>query len=341
MLPLPRLWIRKGRRVCVFESCASTDSRHLLPQTSQLRPCSSPLLYNNTLPSISPTHTQTTLEPNLNTITTTTTTTTQHNTFNTAMATSPTLSPALSPALSATSPPRSRASSRGSHLSLDLSSLPPLSVPTPPTNTIIITNLTNPTIFTAPHLAELRDIISQTAAPTTWSPLRSFARIICSFPSIDDAILVRTALDGSSLLDSRIRVYFGASTPTEPLGDQHLQAPESKKMFFISPPPSPPHGWESKNEDPPNQVVVAEDLAHALARLSWEPEVGGGEEKRTGGGRAGDRSTLLFEPKGEDGEMPVISVDDWTDSGDEHSPVDVKTVIPQTQRPPVELMHHA
>jgi hypothetical protein len=32
-----------------------------------------------------------------------------------------------------------------------------------------------------------------------------------------------------------------------------LEAPQVSKMFFISPPPSPPHGWVMRNEDPPNK----------------------------------------------------------------------------------------
>lgn len=161
-------------------------------------------------------------------------------------------------------------------------------------------------------------------------------------------------MDGSAIMDDRVRVYFGEHTPLQPV-DQHLQAPEAKKLFFISPPPSPPHGWESRNEEPPNQDVVAEDLAHALARLEWEPKhqdendntVASGEaaaaRERIGRPRSAS-SVLLFEPeKGDEGEMPAISVDDYTDSGDERSPIESPAAAPKveqihTQRPPVELM---
>jgi hypothetical protein len=170
---------------------------------------------------------------------------------------------------------------------------------------------------------------------------------VCSFATTEGALSVRQALDGEVIMGDRVRVYFGEHTPLQPV-DQHLQAPESKKLFFISPPPSPPHGWESRNEEPPNQVVVAEDLAHALAKLTWEPKhETEGEEKerveRVGRARSAS-SVLLFEPeKDDEKDMPAISVDDYTDSGDERSPVSpvVPDMVIHTQRPPVELMHHA
>jgi len=182
---------------------------------------------------------------------------------------------------------------------------------------------------------------------------------VCSFNTTDDAIAVRQALNGESIMGDRVRVYFGEHTPLEPV-DQHLHAPESKKLFFISPPPSPPHGWESKDEGPPNTVVVAEDLAHALQKLSWDSKTmvtadelaANHKENETrqqaavGRSRSGS-SVVLFEPEGgSGGGMPAISVDDYTDSGDEGSPVSPTIPNPpeatiRTSRPPVELISEA
>lgn len=156
-------------------------------------------------------------------------------------------------------------------------------------------------------------------------------------------------------MGERVRVYFGEHTPLQPV-DQHLQAPESKKLFFISPPPSPPHGWESKNEDPPNAVIVAEDLAHALAKLSYDPkrlsEATGDNTNENKDGTQSIRrprsasSVVLFEPEDASAsEMPAISVDDYTDSGDERSPVSPNLPAAaqalHTTRPPVELIQDA
>lgn len=164
---------------------------------------------------------------------------------------------------------------------------------------------------------------------------------------------MRQALDGQSIMGDSARIYFGEHTPVEPV-DQHLHAPESKKLFFISPPPSPPHGWEVKNESPPNATIVAEDLAHALAKLNCNTrpyqdtevkEAGLGGDATSPGGFRRPRSAssvVLFEPEQqEDGtSMPGISVDDYTDSGEEMSPVSpVESTSFHTSRPPIELIN--
>jgi hypothetical protein len=210
-------------------------------------------------------------------------------------------------------------------------------------------------IFNPNHLAQLRQGIDATAPTISWSPLKSFRRIVCSFATTEDATTVRQALDGESIMGDRARVFFGEHTPLQPI-DQHLQAPESKKLFFISPPPSPPHGWELKNESPPNATIVAEDLALALAKLNCntKPYDRNGDGKLKDNRQEGEASSpggfrrprsassvLLFEPEEhDDSGMPAISVDDYTDSGDEESPVSL--VAPasfHTSRPPVELIN--
>lgn len=259
---------------------------------------------------------------------------------------------------------RSRSSSRGS-LRLDLSNLPPLTQPTKPSNTLLITNLQNTETFHPESLQNIRNIIATHANVLTWSPLKSFKRIICTFPTEEEAIAVRQALDGSNIMGDRVRVYFGEHTPVEP-GDQHLHLPDSKKLFFISPPPSPPHGWESKDEEPPNALVLAEDLAEALSKLRSKNrgpgDIEGKEntteaaktsdgdsletgEVRTTLGRTRSGSIMLFEPaKKDETHMPSISVDDFSDGSEAggsvpQSPIsDAPKAVFHTPRPPVELM---
>ena len=47
----------------------------------------------------------------------------------------------------------------------------------------------------------------------------------------------------------------------------YLRPPAIEKNFLISPPGSPPIGWEAVKEDPPNATPLAEDLIHALRKL--------------------------------------------------------------------------
>lgn len=271
------------------------------------------------------------------------------------------------------SPQRSRASSGSkSPLSLDLTDLPPLVQPTPPSNTLIITvsvvasyrsnnsnqflqNLINPEIFHQSNLVQIRETINRHAPIHTWAPLKSFRRVVVSFFDVDSAITIRQKVDGEQIMDCRVRVYFGLNTPLNP-SDQHLPLPKSDKLFFISPPPSPPMGWEMHNEEPPNQITHAEDLAAALAKLhadheprspiEWdEPAV---KRRRTGS------STIVYHPEdhGDSPNLPAIAVEDTTESPAAESPsVDAMEGIEgpiaqqkaqgkfvSTSRPPVELM---
>ncbi|CRK24701.1 hypothetical protein BN1708_003842 [Verticillium longisporum] len=114
---------------------------------------------------------------------------------------------------------RSTASGKG--LSLDLSSLPPLTQPTPPSNTLLLTNLDDLAIFRPDNLQTIRDLIAQTAAIHSWAPLKSFRRIIVSFYDEDAAIAVRQIWNGEAILgnDEPLRMrwveaYFPFTSPS-------------------------------------------------------------------------------------------------------------------------------
>lgn len=146
-------------------------------------------------------------------------------------------------------------------------------------------------------------------------------------------------------MGERIRVYFGQNTNIEPK-DEHLSLPDSGKLFFISPPPSPPHGWEMKLEDAPNKQVHAEDLAEALAKLHARPKTDIpasplSDNESSDNGRKRSGSTTIYNPAehGHSPNLPAIAVEDFTDGGDEISPIDgSRPVLKHTARPPVELM---
>ncbi|KAI9718277.1 MAG: hypothetical protein M1812_004267 [Candelaria pacifica] len=269
------------------------------------------------------------------------------------------------------SPMSSTSSGRtGTPLSLDLSSVPALINPSPPSNTLLITNLQDPSIFRPENLLQIRTLINQSAPLHSWSPLKSFRRIVISLYTIPDAIRIRQVLDGEAIMSDQVRVYFGEPTPIEPI-DQHLHAPSAGKLFFISPPPSPPHGWEMRNEAPPNKDVHAEDLASALAKLHAKPvaknnnnnnnnhsdqdrfpaspispiEEGGNErewKRQLANRQRSGSSTLIYRPEdhGDSPHLPAVMVEDTTGSADEISPIESargETMI-HTARPPVELM---
>ena len=161
-------------------------------------------------------------------------------------------------------------------------------------------------------------------------------------------------------MQDRVRVYFGEATPIEPV-DQHLHAPQSQKMFFISPPPSPPFGWEMKNEGPPNKEVHADDLAAALAKLHARPgprgdlhNTSGSEDTNmdTNSGERDDDSaegrtrrgskSVVYHPgdHGDSPHLPAVMVEDTTD-GEGSQDSNETVIMAHTARPPVELMSDA
>jgi len=262
------------------------------------------------------------------------------------------MSGTTSPTSSLGSPTRpifARRPSSNQSMSLDLSALPPLQQPSPPTNTLLITNLDDVDIFRPDNLQTIRGLIEKTAPIYTWSPLKSFRRIIVSFYDEQAAINVRQVWDNEMIMGERTRVYFGQTTPlNQDAKDKHLELPDAGKLFFISPPPSPPHGWEQKLEDAPNTMVHAEDLADALAKLHHRPTPDAAETTPISpvdgassfGGRTRSRSsTLIYKPEVHGGSpgLPAISVDDMTDSPGALSPIE-KPILAHTSRPPVELM---
>ena len=77
-----------------------------------------------------------------------------------------------------------------------------------------------------------------------------------------------------------LRVYRADPTRISPSSDDeddpyHLRPPPVEKNFLISPPGSPPVGWEQIKEDPPNAAPLAEDLISALRRLQIREEIDG------------------------------------------------------------------
>lgn len=166
-----------------------------------------------------------------------------------------------------------------------------------------------------------------------------------SFFDEDSAIRIRQILDGEEVMGERVRVYFGAATNIE-AKDEHLNLPDAGKLFFISPPPSPPHGWEMKLEDAPNKQVHAEDLAEALAKLHHRPRtdlpaspVSDGEAEVIRRQRSGS-STTIYHPNdhGCSPNLPAISVEDLTGENDFSLIESEKPIFAHTSRPPVELM---
>lgn len=84
---------------------------------------------------------------------------------------------------------------------------------------------------------------------------------------------------------SVLRVYYDNNTPLTllPTGEYavtqaleiskpFLEPPAPEKEFLLSPPGSPPVGWEQQKEDLPNTQALSDDLIKALQKISMEQE---------------------------------------------------------------------
>ena len=95
----------------------------------------------------------------------------------------------------------------------------------------------------------------------------SFSRVKVVFDTTEDAVLVRQKLEGTHFCGSRdeaalVRIYYSARHVE--FREQSLDVPKREKAFLISPPASPPLGWEPIEEDGPH---INEELVAALERM--------------------------------------------------------------------------
>lgn len=172
-----------------------------------------------------------------------------------------------------------------------------------PTNTLVITQV--PRNFFQPIILQaLRDFFAVYGEIMHWVPISSFARILLVYHDVGPAEQAKASSDPlviqpdhgyiSSLLSIHacrliahfcraptvLRVY--RAEPHRPLSpqtpdDQFLKPPPLERNFLISPPGSPPVGWEPIREDPPNSRTLAEDLVTALNRLKCREKHGNRE----------------------------------------------------------------
>lgn len=106
-----------------------------------------------------------------------------------------------------------------------------------------------------------------------------------------------------------LRLYLAA--PTVLTADKdHLEPPPITKNFLISPPGSPPEGWEPILEDPPNSNTLATDLMRALEALAFKAP------------QRGEKTTII----NDDLDGPSVTVQDM-DPEPEHADDEVPDEI--------------
>ncbi|TDL18462.1 Calcipressin, partial [Rickenella mellea] len=150
------------------------------------------------------------------------------------------------------------------------------------TNTIIVASV--PADWFHPRVLDaLRKYFEVQGELYAWAPIRAFGRIVAVYYENEDAECAKQAYDHLTIeappghIRTTLRVYRADPTPithptspseeTDDFSPFHLRPPAIERNFLISPPGSPPVGWEPIKEDPPNATPLAEDLITALRRL--------------------------------------------------------------------------
>lgn len=130
---------------------------------------------------------------------------------------------------------------------------------------LIVTNLDN-LLFTDDDMKKkVEHLFSQFGKPQSFQYFRSFKRMRVNYSSPAAAAKARIQLHQTMFLNSVINCYFAQPVTPIDSADIYLQPPAPVKQFLISPPSSPPIGWEPRGEAEP---LVNYELLSAIANLT-------------------------------------------------------------------------
>lgn len=128
---------------------------------------------------------------------------------------------------------------------------------------LIVTNI-HSDVFTNDDLKlEMEELFRFFSERATFQWFKSFRRMRVNFDTGIAAANARIQLHRYTFGKSTITCYF--TQPVTPAAHKYLKPPAPFRQFLISPPASPPAGWEPREEGEP---LVNHDLLAALANLT-------------------------------------------------------------------------
>lgn len=128
---------------------------------------------------------------------------------------------------------------------------------------IIVTQI-HSEVFTSDELkTRMEDLFKTFSENATFQWLKSFRRLRVNYDTAIAAANARIQLHQYPFGKSIITCYL--AQPVTPVSNTNLKPPALTKQFLISPPASPPAGWEPAAE---NEPLVNHDLLAALASLT-------------------------------------------------------------------------
>lgn len=134
-----------------------------------------------------------------------------------------------------------------------------------PSKSLIVTNVDISVLNDDLAKTEFENLFLAFDKTAAFYYIRTFRRVRIDFSSPERATEAKQSLDTKVVGNNPIHCYYikvyGPSDPEE----AYLQPPPLEKQFLISPPCSPPVGWEQPREGNP---VVDYDLLAAIAQLA-------------------------------------------------------------------------
>lgn len=130
---------------------------------------------------------------------------------------------------------------------------------------IIVTNVDLSVFDNIDTKAHFEAMFREYEPNATFHYLRSFRRVRVDFEAHVAASSAKLSLDGTPMGNNVIHCYFLQILSPCADEDAYLHVPPLERQFLISPPASPPVGWEQPKEDKP---VVDYELIAAMASLA-------------------------------------------------------------------------
>ncbi|XP_058468442.1 calcipressin-1-like isoform X2 [Solea solea] len=126
----------------------------------------------------------------------------------------------------------------------------------------LVASVMNQEVFSHPEAQASFEALFRSFDPEVqFQYFKSFRRIRISFSDALAAAEARLRLHKTDFNGKEMRLYFAQSVH---IGSPRLEPPKPEKQFLISPPASPPVGWEQAHDATP---VINYDLLCAISKL--------------------------------------------------------------------------
>eukprot|EP00123_Amoebidium_parasiticum_P014129 comp22348_c1_seq1/m.33257 comp22348_c1_seq1/g.33257 ORF comp22348_c1_seq1/g.33257 comp22348_c1_seq1/m.33257 type:complete len:251 (-) comp22348_c1_seq1:289-1041(-) len=146
-----------------------------------------------------------------------------------------------------------------------------------PSNVLVVPGIPKKKLEDKEFLDTLKERFESFGDLERWTPFKGLGRIRIVYRTTESAVLARKLMNGEKWEGTTLKIYY---LPFEPIAcpedvpefepsNRHLDVPQLDKLHLLSPPASPPVGWERRVEDVP---VIDQALVSRLAGLKANEE---------------------------------------------------------------------